>query len=370
MLLVKKILVFCIIPFIFTSCDVHNKKPFFSGVWGYYDGPIEVQKSNNSKNTKLYKKDKNINKKPGIKTAKNLQKTQNIKKDIPKTIIIAGSKPHSTKYNIAGTICSYLNQVKTLNIRCLVEPTESVQYSMQHSSKYDFIISQANIDRQYLSQKTGLRSMFSLYPEVLTLITSKTSNIKAVSDLKGKKVFLRRGHNSSRIAFKKILQSANLTLADIQIVSGLNMGHALCDGTIDAIFTDINHPNTDIDEFIKICDANIMEFSGKYFTNLIKTHHEYINGIIPHEYYGDKYKKDIQSFAIMTNLIATSKVDDELAYKITATIFNNINKFKFMDPILLDVPKNDMTLMNSGLILPIHSGAEKYYTENNIKHTK
>ncbi|QED23556.1 TAXI family TRAP transporter solute-binding subunit [Candidatus Deianiraea vastatrix] len=351
-----------ILLFFASGCQMNRGKPFFSGEWGYFDktkADSIIKVKNEPKKTKDEpKKIKNEAK----KATKNNKKAKI--NEPKKTIIIAGSKPHSMKYNVAGSICMFLNKMHDLNIHCVVEPTSSVRYAMNHYNQYDFIISQTSLEKDFMNNKQ-LTSMFSLFPETFTILVSEKSGIKSIQDLKGKKIYVGKGENSAKIALSEILKHSNMSISDVNIISGVNMSHALCNSSIDAIATDINHPDGDVDEFVTECGVKILPIPEQDISKIVTEHDEYLASKINISAYPG-YNKDIASFAIMTNLIATSRVDEKLAYKITKAVFDNMPKFKMYNKVFLDVEKDKMTEMKNGLMLPIHKGALKYYKENNI----
>lgn len=286
------------------------------------------------------------------------------------TIIIAGGKPNSTKYNVAGVICKFINHAKDSNIRCLVDPNSSVNYALNNSSKYDFIISQTNLDQKIIKSnlKSKLYSVLSLYPETFTLIVSEKSGIKSIKDLPGKKVYAGGIKSAARIAFKDVLASEQLSDSSIEYVRSLDVNSALCDSKIDVIFNGISHPNTEVQELLN-CGAKIIPLSGNYFDSLIKEHNEYIDtNIFPGIYQG--YAKGVDSFGVMVNLLATSKTNPKIVEDVVKMIFENMQQFKIYHRALLTIPSDEMTFMNDGLIFPFHKSALQYYNKQGIKLSK
>ncbi len=348
------------------GCKREKAQLFFVASWG------DVSVKNSKKNTPVSKPAKKHQGQAVKNKVKSSGKKKNVvkipaKKSEKQMIVIAGSRPNTEKFNVAGNICNYLNQHPKSNFRCFVETTPSVKYSLQNAHKYDFIISQTNLDKKFQNKHNGLTSMFSLYPETFTLIVGKDSGINSISDLKGKKVYVSSDISSANLAFNKVLESVKIKPKNVEIKSGANASYRLCEGRIDAIFTDIRHPDVDIITFINHCGARLIPLQGKGIANLIKNYNEYIKAEIPGGVY-TSYPQSIKSFGIMTNLIATSRVSDATAFEITKLIFDDLEKFKTSDPALLDLTPGQMTVMNQGLIFSIHAGARKYYKENSIKH--
>ena len=60
-------------------------------------------------------------------------------------------------------------------------------------------------------------------------------------------------------------------------------------------------------------------------------------------------------------LSTTSKVDDEVVYKLVKSVFENIERFQRLHPAFKDLKPEDM--IKVGLSAPLHDGAVRYYKE-------
>ncbi len=377
----KKSLILLILLIAMPACT-KAKKPYFNMPWGYFeakDNEVKPQRKSNI----VPVKQKIVIKKAPIKTKTNKAKPTKVSKKIvknkvgilkpqnkiekkdDKTIIIAARNAGSESYKIAGKVCEHINKDKSNDLRCLVEPVSSIKYALINEKNYDFIVSKTSIEALYTGNK-NLKSAFSLYPESLTLIGGKDAKISKVSDLKGKTVFMANNGNDLKIALSRLLSYHGMSLKDVKFVQGFQMGQALCNGQIDAIFADINHPNADIDEFIHVCGVNIIDMQKDIVAKLVRNYDEYIAVNIAKSLY-ENQNSEIYSFGVMTNLIATSRVKEETVYKVVKSVFNDLQKFKISDKALLDLTKQEMVAPKNGLMLEIHPGAMKYYKETRLK---
>ncbi len=378
---IKKIISAVLLLVLAISCSA-KQKPYFNRSWGYLDAKkmsekkdiTTVGKIDNKaiplKQKKVVKKTKPAVVKAAQKNSKvkNLNKKPVVKNVQPKSvnqIIIAARNSGSTSYKIAGKICEHLNSDKNFKPRCVVEPVKNIMQALKNQSRYDFIVSKNSIEQEFKLLNNGdhgLKSMFSLYPELSTMIVGKKSGIKTMKDLAGKTVFLASSGPVAKKEFDRVLEASGVKLDSIKIVKGLRMGNAFCDGKIDAIFTEINHPDADIDEFIDVCGAKILTPSKDVVDSLAKKYPEYTIGAIPAGEYSN-HSVVIRNIAITANLIATSKVSNDVIYNVAKSVFGDLQGFKTRDRSLLDLVAKNMIEVNNGLIFDIHPDAVRYYKE-------
>jgi len=230
----------------------------------------------------------------------------------------------------------------------------------------------AQADRQYqavngLSNWDGtpqedLRFVFSLHPEVVTLIAAVDSGIESLEDLKGKRVNLGSpgsGHRGNAMA---ILEAAGIDPeADIQAES-LTVGECasmLQDNRLDAYFYTVGHPNGSITEastgrrtvrFVPITGMDaLIETSPFYTTTEVPTH-----------LYERAEQGDVESIGMLTTFVTNAAVDDDTVYTLVKAVFENLDLLRQQHPALQGLTKEGML---KGAHAPLHPGAERYYQE-------
>ena len=134
---------------------------------------------------------------------------------------------------------------------------------------------------------------------------------------------------------------------------------ALKDGKIDAFFCTAGAPTTAIVELATTNTINLLEIDDEHAKKLADAHPFYTTYAIP----GGSYKgvdDDVQTVAIKATLIASPKLSEETVYNITKAIFEN------KDEIAATHAKGeelDLEYAVSGISVPFHPGAEKYFKE-------
>ena len=165
----------------------------------------------------------------------------------------------------------------------------------------------------------------ALYAEVCQIVSS--GDIKSVADLKGKRVSVGDAGSGVEFNARQILEAYDISFDDIQ-VNNLGFGDsadALKDGKIDAFFCTAGAPTTAI---VELATTNVDD--------------------------------DVQTVAIKATLIASPKLSEETVYNLTKAIFDN------KDEIASTHAKGEELNLEyavSGISVPFHPGAEKYFKE-------
>ena len=211
---------------------------------------------------------------------------------------------------------------------------------------------------------SSFRTGAGLYAEAVQLVTMDPS-IKSVADLKGKAVSI--GAPGSGVYFNAVdvLTAAGLTEADIkaQYQSFADSADALKDGKIDAAFIVAGPPTPAITELCTTNNAYLVPIDGAIADKLMADCPFYTVHTIPAGTYNGQ-TEDVKTVTVKATLIVNADASEEDVYNLTAAIFNNI------DAITAENAKGaELSLENatSGMIVPFHKGAAKYFAEKNIE---
>ncbi|NLN66312.1 MAG: TAXI family TRAP transporter solute-binding subunit [Clostridiaceae bacterium] len=205
----------------------------------------------------------------------------------------------------------------------------------------------------------GFSALAGVYAEVCQIVAK--GDITSVSDLKGKRVSV--GDIGSGVEFnsRQILEAYGMSFDDI-VVNNLSFGDsatALKDDKIDAFFCVAGAPTTAIVELATTNAINLIEIDDEHAAKLIDKYPFYTKFDIP----AGSYKgvdNAVQTVAVVATYIVSDQLSDDLVYKITKALFEN------KDEIAVGHPKGaelDPEYAVSGISIPIHPGAEKYFKE-------
>ncbi len=278
-------------------------------------------------------------------------------------------------YPTGGAIANMVNAKKQQYvIRATVEATGGSVFNLNAVMADDLEFGIAQSDRQYQAysglaewQAKGpqkdLRSVFSIYPETVTLVAAVDANIKTIADLKGKRVNLGDPGSGNRQNAIDALESAGLNYEKDLKAESIKASEApslLQDEKIDAFFYTVGHPNGAIKEATAGArKVRIIEIPTN--GDMMKKFPYYAQSFIPSELYPTADNKgNVFSFGVQATLVTSAKVSDDVVYAITKEVFDNFESFKKLHPAYAVLTKESMLM---GLSAPIHPGALKYYKE-------
>ncbi len=212
---------------------------------------------------------------------------------------------------------------------------------------------------------TSFRTVAGLYAEAVQLVTVNP-DIKSVADLKGKKVSI--GAPGSGVYFNAmdVLAAAGLTESDIvpQLQNFDESADALKDGKIDAAFIVAGAPTPAITELcISNKNTKIVPIDGAIAEKLMKDNTFYSVYKIPAKTYANQ-DAEVTTVTVKATLIVSADASEDDVYKLTASIFDNI------EAITKENAKGaELSLENAteGLTVPFHAGAAKYFKEKGIE---
>jgi len=188
-----------------------------------------------------------------------------------------------------------------------------------------------------------LRAITSLFPEAVHLVVLEDSPIKTYEDLKGKKVSVYKPGSGTEVMARRIFKMYGMDIDKDMIAEHLDYSEAnigLKDKTLDAIFVWAGVPI-----------PGIMEIATVRRIRIIPT--------IPKETYRGM-TEDIRTIAVPALLICDGKLSKELVYKMTKSLYENIDVVRAMH-----VRAKNIQIKSAldGVGIPLHPGAEHYYKE-------
>lgn len=278
-------------------------------------------------------------------------------------------------YPTGGAICKLVNKDKdTHNVRCSVESTGGSIYNVNamRSGELDFGVVQS--DWQYHGyngtsefKEQGpfkeMRAVFSLHTEPFNVIARTDSGIKNIADLKGKRVNVGNPGSGDRATLEVVMDAMGWKMDDFKLASelkGSERSQALCDNKIDAFVYVVGHPNGSIKEATTACDASLINVTGEQIDKIVADNPYYAYSTVPAGMYKGN-DEDVKSFGVAATLVSSTNVSDDAVYALTKAVFENFDDFKRLHPAFANLKKEDM--VKSGLSVPLHPGALKYYKE-------
>ena len=278
-------------------------------------------------------------------------------------------------YPTGGAICRLVNRGrKEHGIRCSVESTGGSVYNINTIRAGELEFGVAQSDWQFHAYKgssrfedqgafDGLRAMFSVHPEPISVVARADSGIKSIDDLVGKRVNIGNPGSGTEATWNVVWGAMGKTNADLRLASQLKSAEtpaALCDNKIDAFFWAVGNPAALNSEAATTCDVVFASVNNDAVKKLIADNPYYAAATIP----GGMYRgnpNDIPTFGVGATFVTSTDVPDEVAYVVAKAVMENLDDFRKLHPAFANLDAKSM--VTNGISAPLHPGAVKAYKE-------
>lgn len=290
----------------------------------------------------------------------------------PKQLVIATGGTGGTYYPLGGGMADQIT--KTVGVTATAQSTGASAENMRliRDKGADIAFTQSDI-ADYASKGTAMfqqdgkiesfQAIGALYNETIQIVVSPDSGINTVADLKGKRVSVGAPGSGTEMNAQQILEAYGLKFEDLQLqrLSFADSAKAIQDGQLDAAFQTAGTPTAAISELAATKGVKIIPVDADKIDALIAKYPFYTKDTIP----GDTYqtvKEEVNTVAVKSMLVVRSDLSEDLVYKITKTIFEGTDKLGHAKAKAIKL-ENAL----SGVSLPVHPGAKKYFDEKGVK---
>jgi TRAP transporter TAXI family solute receptor len=295
----------------------------------------------------------------------------------PQFVTIATGGVTGVYFPAGGAICRLVNrQPDDSGLRCSVRQSNGSIQNIEdlRDNTVQFGIAQSDLEYFALSGVTpfedaerfeGLRAVFALHPEPLTVIVRAGEDITGLDQLKGKRINLGDPGSGQRATMVMLLGQTGWTEADLAKATNLQsdaQSTALCDGDIDAMIYAVGHPSGAVQEATTACDSVILPIAGPLVDQLVSAHPYYRKAVIPGGIYRGN-DEDIETFGTGATLLTTENVPEDVVYSLVKSVFDQFDDFRALHPAFADLDAASMATEN--LSAPLHDGAARYFRERN-----
>lgn len=231
----------------------------------------------------------------------------------------------------------------------------------------------AQADRQYQAfhglstwedePRENLRFVFSLHPEVVTLIASEASGIRTLEDLRGQRVNIGSPGSGQRGNALDIFRAAGIDPDQDIRAESLTVAECagmLQDGRIDAYFYTVGHPNGSITEattgrqrvrFIPITGMDALIEASPFYTPAEVPVHLYPRAL---------QDGPVPSIGMLTTVVTRADTDETLVYRVVSAILNDLDTLRQQHTALQGLTLEGMI---QGQHAPFHPGALRAFRE-------
>ncbi len=208
----------------------------------------------------------------------------------------------------------------------------------------------------------NIRQLANLYPQYFQIVVLENSGIKSVADLKGKVISPGPKGHTGEFASRQVLQIYGLSykdMAKVHHVSYTDTVALMKDGHCDAWLFCTTVPAAAVMDLASTRKIRLISLPEEKIKQMQNLNAGYIKRMIPKgTYQGVDY--DVYGFGFFTHMIVSAKLPEDLVYKITKTMANNLPRFGNVVKAMKGVTSKDLAL---DIGIPFHPGALKYYKE-------
>lgn len=287
--------------------------------------------------------------------------------------VFASGGTSGTYYPLAGAIANNANKQIGTNITVQSTGASKENTMLISQDEADLAILQNDVlDYAYTGtgifkengKIEGFATVASLYSEVCQIVVAADSDIKSVEDLKGKKVSIGDAGSGVEQNAIQILNAYGLTVDDIEVnrLSFKESGQAFKDGQIEAFFVTSGVPNTAITELAVTRSLKLLNIDGEAAEKLQAEYKFYTPVTISKDEYGTA--EDVQTLGVRALIICRDDMSEDEIYQFTKSIFDNLDSLGESHAKAKEFSLENAT---SGVTVPLHPGAAKYYEEKQVK---
>jgi TRAP transporter TAXI family solute receptor len=214
-------------------------------------------------------------------------------------------------------------------------------------------------------EKINLRTLLVLYPNRMHVVTTTSTGIKSLKDLKGKRMSVGSIGSATEVMTSRLLEAAGVEVKRerLSVAESVN---ALKDGKIDAFSWVGGLPTAGVTDLASTPGITIqmIDHSEAIPAMVKKYGNLYYADIIPK----DTYKgmaADNKIASIANVLVASADMSDDTAYKIVKTILEKRDELKLVHKAAGEIVAANQK--NAATPVAFHPGALKYFKEKGIK---
>ncbi|HYM31493.1 MAG TPA: TAXI family TRAP transporter solute-binding subunit [Candidatus Cybelea sp.] len=214
----------------------------------------------------------------------------------------------------------------------------------------------------------NLRVIANLYPEFLHLVVRKGAGIARVGDLVGKRVSLDKPGSGTRVNAEIVLagygvSSNQFDLLEVDPVRATDM---VLNGELDAFFLIAGYPVPAVSDLASFGKVDLLPIAGNEATQILKRHKFFARNTIPADVYDGI--GTTETLSVGAQWVVSAAADEDLVYQVTKALWNPHNR-DMLNSGHYQARQIRIEFALSGVTIPLHPGAERYYREIGIIKT-
>ncbi len=206
-----------------------------------------------------------------------------------------------------------------------------------------------------------LRYVTAIYPMPAHILVNLDAGIKSIGDFKGKRVDYGSVGQGIEVNVREMMSVYGLKDEDVRIerYGRAEVADALKVGDTQAHIWTTNAPNAQVTDMIRSEKVGLIGIEPEKIEEIVAKFPHYAPVVIPGGVYAG-YDKDIPVVGAVGSLLTYEDMPEEVIYKITKMLHENT---AFLRERLNYFENFNLEFALSGMSVPLHPGAKKYYVE-------
>src|SRR5262245_20113449 len=205
-----------------------------------------------------------------------------------------------------------------------------------------------------------LRGVAAIYRNYIQLVVSEASGAQTLAELKGKRVSVGPKQSGTELNARAIFSAAGMSYADFGRTDYLPFGQSakmIEKGDLDATLQSAGLGVDSIRHLSTAVPIRILAISKEIVMKIGDP--AYVPSVIPARTY-EGQSEPVETAAVVNFLVTREGLSDDTVYTMIKAIFSNLDRLVQIHPAARGIAINDAV---TGMQLPLHPGAERYYRE-------
>ncbi len=236
-------------------------------------------------------------------------------------------------------------------------------------SMVDAALDAANGGGKFAGRKVDVRTLLVLYPNRMHVVTTESTGIKTMADLKGKRISAGSPGSATEVMAFRVMEAAGIDpLKDVNrerlgVAESVN---ALKDRKIDAFFWVGGLPTAAVTDLASTPGTKIRMIDHADVVPAMNQKHGqlYYADVIPKTTYSGM-DADNKMASVANILVANANMSDQQAYNIVKAVFDHQKDLIAVHQEYASVKLANQK--NAATSVPFHPGAIKYLREKGVK---
>ena len=276
-------------------------------------------------------------------------------------------------YPVGRALCDLVNRGRRDHgVRCSAESTIGSVFNVDGLRAGELDLALVQSDVQYAAYEgrgrwqgapyADLRSVLSLYPELVTILARRDAQVGDVEDLKGKRVDIGRAGSGAQATWEAIEAALGWTRADLKLAAELkpdSASSALCANEVDASVQLVGHPSAWLAQRLDQCDLALVSVAGPVIAELVAGRPYFRPGEIPAGIYGANAATP--TFGVSATLVTSTNLPEAVGLRDRQV--DHRRRRPAPQPPSRPCAARPREMVRAGLTAPLHPGAERAYRE-------